>query len=269
MHLLNFLTSLSTPACKHTAIAASLSLVWKSPVLLFPSTLCWMLLPLNRPDSPMSFPLYLLALVSYSNVMHITVIFKKKKNKNDYSPFNGSSPVDATPSLHFISDFLRKEVCTICLHFLNTHSLSLPSVIQFLLSTLETAKVNKDQVHEHLLFLPFLFSLWHLALWPLPFWKLCFLDVLLFLSDSDSCVFLQWLLFSCLSLSICFTWISNVPNESLPTLGSPGVESGTTWLALADETSVNMKSAESWQGLVSWHLPSWNTPQKLPCLLDD
>lgn len=74
MHLLNFLTSLSTPACKRIAIAVSLSLVSKSPVLLFPSTLCWMLLPLNRPDSPRSFPLCLLALVSYSKVMHITVI---------------------------------------------------------------------------------------------------------------------------------------------------------------------------------------------------
>ena len=41
-----------------------------------------------------------------------------------------------------------------------------------------------------------------------------------FRTVSDSCIFLQWLLFFCLSLSMCFAWISNVPNESFPPLCS-------------------------------------------------
>lgn len=73
MHLLNFLSSLSTPTYKLIAIFTSLSLIKKKQVLLFPSTVSWTLVPPCSPYCPIPAP------VSYSKVMHITLIFKENK----------------------------------------------------------------------------------------------------------------------------------------------------------------------------------------------
>lgn len=63
----------------------------------------------------------------------------------------------------------------------------------------------------------------------------------------------------CLSLSMCFAWISNVPNESFPPLGSPGVELGPCDLLwpVKPQWTWSQQSLDMDLCLGTW--PSWNT----------